>query len=272
MAVSDADILGWLNANPDASDALIAQTMQEAGVTPDRMAQVTNTDVGAIQARYDAAIAAPAAVTTVEDLYREILGREPDAEGLAFWSQGFGDKVDATEKASFLQAASSELAKRTPAEREVLAPNFDSVADAKKAANAATAVAKAQTDAEVKAAKDKVIADAKASADALAKLTPEELITKQILAQNLTGKWSGEGHGSAENNAKDMAKIIAATGAKSIKDFGKVPVYEPVQEIGKTYNGQYVRTFTDEETGKTTQVISVPSGQYDSEGNEYYNQ
>ena len=196
------------------------------------------------------------AINTVEDLYREILGREPDAEGLAYWQQGFGDSVDAAEKASFLQAASSELAKRTPAEREVLAPNFDSVADAKKAANAATAVANAQT-----------AAEAKAASDALAKLTPEELITKQILAQNLTGKWSGEGKGSAEANAKDMAKIIADTGAKSIKDFGKVPIYAPVQEIGQFYNGAYVAK-ADLGDGVTRNVVYQGTGQYDYDGNE----
>jgi hypothetical protein len=32
MAVTNADILGWLNANPGADDALIASTMQSAGL------------------------------------------------------------------------------------------------------------------------------------------------------------------------------------------------------------------------------------------------
>jgi len=41
MAVTDADILGWLNANPDADDTLIATTMREAGVSPEQMAQAT---------------------------------------------------------------------------------------------------------------------------------------------------------------------------------------------------------------------------------------
>ena len=33
MAVTNADILGWLNANPNASPELINQTMTEAGVS-----------------------------------------------------------------------------------------------------------------------------------------------------------------------------------------------------------------------------------------------
>ena len=57
MAVTNADILGWLNANPGASDELIAQTMQEAGVSPEQMAQATGADVAEVAARYEAALA-----------------------------------------------------------------------------------------------------------------------------------------------------------------------------------------------------------------------
>ena len=57
MAVTNADILGWLNANPGASDELIAQTMQEAGVSPEQMAQATGADVAEVTSRYEAAIA-----------------------------------------------------------------------------------------------------------------------------------------------------------------------------------------------------------------------
>ena len=66
-----------------------------------------------------------------------------------------------------------------------------------------------------------------------------------------------------------MAKIIADTGATDIKDFGKVAVLAQVDALGQTYNGQFVGT-QDNGDGTTTKVISVLSGQYDSEGNEYY--
>jgi len=63
MAVTNADILGWFNANPGASDELIARTMQEAGVSPTRLAEVTGAPVAEVVNRYEAAIAAPVAPT-----------------------------------------------------------------------------------------------------------------------------------------------------------------------------------------------------------------
>ena len=79
----------------------------------------------------------------------------------------------------------------------------------------------------------------------------------QILAQGTTDKWKGEGKGSAEKNAEDMAKILADAGITDIKQFGKVTTYEPVQEIAKSYNGQTVRTTTDENTGQTLSYILI---------------
>jgi hypothetical protein len=86
-------------------------------------------------------------------------------------------------------------------------------------------------------------------------------MAKQILAQGTTGKWGGEGFGSAEKNAYDMAVMLAGQGFKDINDFGKVTKYEPVQEIYKTYNGQQVITQTDEE-GKTVNYVRQPTGEY----------
>ena len=52
--------------------------------------------------------------------------------------------------------------------------------------------------------------------------SPIDTLTQQILGQNLSSKWTGEGFGSAEANAKDMAKILADVGVTNIKDFGKI--------------------------------------------------
>ena len=93
-------------------------------------------------------------------------------------------------------------------------------------------------------------------------------LANQILGQGVSSQWKGQGHGSAAANARDMATIMAGIGITDISQFGKVPQYEPVQEIGQFYNGRYVAT-QDNGDGTTTKVISVPSGQYDSEGNEY---
>ena len=72
---------------------------------------------------------------------------------------------------------------------------------------------------------------------------PEVLgsLTKQILGSSDTSKWSGAGYGSAEKNAEDMAKIMAGIGITDVKQFGKVDKYEPVEQIGMTFNGQPVR-------------------------------
>lgn len=48
----------------------------------------------------------------VAALYQEVLGRQADAGGLAYWSSAFGDTIDASERQSFTSAAQSELAAR----------------------------------------------------------------------------------------------------------------------------------------------------------------
>jgi hypothetical protein len=62
QTVSDADILGWFNANPGASDTLIAQTMQQANVTPEQVARATTANYQDVNSRYLTAIANPATV------------------------------------------------------------------------------------------------------------------------------------------------------------------------------------------------------------------
>jgi nitrate reductase cytochrome c-type subunit len=44
-------------------------------------------------------------MTTVADLYTSVIGRAPDAGGLAYWEQMFGPTVDATEASTFLSVA-----------------------------------------------------------------------------------------------------------------------------------------------------------------------
>jgi hypothetical protein len=52
--------------------------------------------------------------TTVEELYKEILGRAPDAAGLANWQAAFGSTIDPNEVSMFRAAAAPELAMRQP--------------------------------------------------------------------------------------------------------------------------------------------------------------
>jgi len=66
-------------------------------------------------------------------------------------------------------------------------------------------------------------------------------LVKQILGQNTTAKWTGEGYGGAEANAKAMAKLLADAGITDIRQFGKVDKYEPVEVISRTFNGNNVQ-------------------------------
>jgi len=56
MAVTNADILGWLNANPGADDALIVKTMQEAGVSPAQLASAVGLPEGEVASRVAATV------------------------------------------------------------------------------------------------------------------------------------------------------------------------------------------------------------------------
>lgn len=95
-------------------------------------------------------------------------------------------------------------------------------------------------------------------------------VAKQILGQNLTSKWQGEGFGSAQANAVDMANILTGIGVKNIKDFGQVPLLQKVNVIGKKYDGQDVQTSINEYTGEETNFIQKPNGKFDEEGNQGY--
>lgn len=84
-------------------------------------------------------------------------------------------------------------------------------------------------------------------------------VTQQILGQGLTSKWKGEGKGSAEANAADMANILTSIGITDIKDFGKItktvdaavqPVYAQgdlmVDSEGQQYYSQKIVGYVDQ--------------------------
>ena len=84
-------------------------------------------------------------------------------------------------------------------------------------------------------------------------------IKNQIIAQGTTSQWSGQGLGSAEANAADMARMLASAGITDINQFGKVPALEPVEKINTLYNGKTVFTETSED-GKTISYVWEPTG------------
>ena len=86
-----------------------------------------------------------------------------------------------------------------------------------------------------------------------------ESVTQQILGQGLTSKWKGEGKGSAEANATDMANILTSIGITDIKDFGKItktvdaavqPVYAQgdlmTDSEGQSFYSQKIVGYTDQ--------------------------
>ena len=80
----------------------------------------------------------------------------------------------------------------------------------------------------------------KAQSDAAAKTpaqTAQDALIKQIMGTSDTSKWSGEGFGSAQANAADMAKILSGIGITDISQFGQLPTYQKL-ETQYTYNGQ----------------------------------
>ena len=68
-----------------------------------------------------------------------------------------------------------------------------------------------------------------------------DALTQQILGQGLMSQWSGEGYGSAEANAADMARILSSIGITNINQFGEVAKYDPVSVVGYTLNGAQVQ-------------------------------
>jgi len=82
-------------------------------------------------------------------------------------------------------------------------------------------------------------------------------LIKQILASSNTAKWTGEGEGSAQANAADMAKLLSDIGITDIKQFGKITKEIPSSVIGYTENGepiesgaQTITTFGNKVTGQ----------------------
>ena len=220
-------------------------------------------------------------MATVEDLYRQVLGREPDPEGLAFWKSAFGGSVDPTEQASFMQSVQSVLASAPAAQQATLAPKL--VAEA-----TATGVPVTTVAASVPPPPAAPVAPA-APVDPTVKLFQDTLgraptqgeierfggdikegqlsnflgyarnqvvntmptsgavgnIASQILAQGTTDKWGGEGFGSATKNAYDMATMLAGQGIKDINDFGQRTNASGEKEFFNKATGEAIKPFYD---------------------------
>lgn len=82
-------------------------------------------------------------------------------------------------------------------------------------------------------------------------MSVQDTLTKQILGQGLTSRWTGEGLGSKEANAADMARMLAEAGITDIKQFGKIPLYQNL-EVQYWYDGKPASLNPD---GKTVEAM-----------------
>ena len=213
---------------------------------------------------------------TVNDIYQQVLGRPAEPEGLAYWKSVFGDYVDDTELAQFKTAAAPEIAQRA------LLTGSGNTAATTTATTATTASPTSVTDLYQqvlgRAPESKAVVDEwtrlfgstiePAEVEQFKQAAQLELtnpnisnIKGQILAQGNIDKWTGEGKGSAEANATDMATILAGIGITDINQFGALPG----GGFGNKVTGQAVpNTYGERQTGNAF------GGTFSGKGNTGY--
>jgi hypothetical protein len=245
--VSDADILGWFNANPGADDALIAKTMKEASVTPEQVARATSSNYENVNNRYLAATA-PTSGGGLPAILQQDSTPTSTPKATSFAQQYLDANPDV--KAEFELFKKQEPNKWTP-------ESYASYHYGNYGMN-----------------------ENRAGAEGLS--TNINNLASQILGQNLTSKWSGEGFGSAEKNAADMANILTSIGITNIKDFGKiekqVPRYSYDDSGNQTLDGyDTVTTYGNVKTGQEVpntygerQVDNAFGGTFKGKGNTGY--
>jgi hypothetical protein len=133
---------------------------------------------------------------------------------------------------------------------------------------------------------DKVISQVTGKTSAPDKTSTINFLTNQILSQGTTGEWTGTGLGSAEANARDMARILADTGITDISQFGKItktiPAHEVTEGSGEnsyqvTVPEQTITTYGNKTTGQEVantyserQTGNAFGGTFEGSGNTGY--
>ena len=170
---------------------------------------------------------------TVEDLYREVLGREPDPEGLANWKAAFGEDVSPEERDSFVRSAQPEIQSRgiTQSATPTLTPD--------------------QLQARAQKAYDdysNVLRNGEVTADTIRQAYGEHdpahvqrvlKIKSELDAQQAAGakEYYSAGRISADNATWDMAFRLSEVGLSSVQDMGKRTDYDLLErEYTQYYN------------------------------------
>ena len=210
---SDEQIRAYVEANID-NPAAIAEAAASAGVSMADLSRATGFSVADVSNYFgNAGVEIPVADNSAAEREAAAEAARQQAANEAAWArqQAENERQWAAQQAENQRQYEAQQA----AQAQALAQQ-----QAQAAAKAqADAAAKAQADA---AAKPTGIAALSATTAPIDKAAAAEKLTQQILAQGTTSQWKGEGKGSAEKNAADMAKILADTGITDITQFGKV--------------------------------------------------
>jgi hypothetical protein len=110
-----------------------------------------------------------------------------------------------------------------------------------------------------------------------------ERLTSQILSSSDPTSWTGEGFGSAQANAADMAKVLASAGISDVSELGVRevvrqgdPIYDDSANVVDYTSPQVVTEFFNERTGQAVNPEyaraggNVFSGTYAGKGSTNY--
>ena len=251
-AVSDQQIFDWFLANKGADDATIASTMDQFNLSPADIARATGADVSNVQSRYDAITPAVSGLSAV------ISNADTTTGGTVVDTTTGGTSVDTITGGTGVDTTiTGGLPTTTTVDTVTGATGNDTVISGLPTTTSTTDTISGATTADTTTA-DTTTADTTGGLPATTTTTTFDpstaidlkngtyltstgailnaegttvkdtgsaataTLASQILGQNLTDKWKGEGFGSAESNAADMASILAGVNITDLSQFGLV--------------------------------------------------
>ena len=255
MSVSQAEVDAWFAANPSATSDQVAAAVQSIGGL-DANAGLADMLAG----RYGVD------TSEVQNYYTNFTA--PAATGALTQANTVNNTaVDNTALANSLDFSSNNLSGL----QTIGGSGLSGVNTVQTDGGGAGSTAGSSTTNTV-GALDQANATATGSSDVIQNLTT------QILGQGYADKWTGEGFGSAEANAADMARLLNTIDVKDINDFGLVttkadvavtPVYEYRMENRGGDEGlvrvPYIVGYTDKD-GKPVDASLVTQGTATSGG------
>lgn len=218
MAISDKQIFDWFLANPTADDKTIAATMSQFSLTPADIARATGADLSGVQSRYEA-VAPPVAAPVAAPV-----------SGLSAVTSGKGAVLEDTSNSYIpptgaltqVTAPATNTAATTGALNQVTTPATNNVAATVPAATTLNAAQKVELATNTAATAPATVAVQLQGQTFNVNAADVNKVKDQILAQETTSKWTGEGFGSVDANAEAMAKNLVASGVTDINQVAMI--------------------------------------------------